>query len=359
MKWAAGRNGKGFVLIELLAVIAIIAVLLGLGYSIYKGARASARIAVAENNLKQVGTAFELYFRKWGAYPPEGSDLAYVLKPYVQNPGVFANPLKDETQPGQSLSDLYIEPSVGDIDRPNVYVTCFPSDDGSTVVVLKTGGIVERRDGLSFNPNDPDSIIAALTNPQGTAGGSSGGDTGGGTGGDTGGSSGGDTGGGTGGDTGGSSGGDAPPAIEGDVNLNPNNKDDFEFEMDGFDANGNPMKVTRDDLLASNGKFTYQGTASQIRFRPKGNGNQNGIILNGKPYRLSNSNTYLIVVLRDPTTGELYQIVVKIYNRKQKGNAMGQWWMSLKTPPGPTVELYIVEPGPAGSGDKLIKVNPD
>lgn len=362
MRWAVRRHGKGFVLIEILAVMAIVAVLLGLGYSVYKGARLSARVAIAENNLKQISTALELYFRKYGTYPPEGVDLAYVLKPFVQNPDVFKNPLMEEEQPGQTISDLYVEPTISDIDRPGVYITAMPSDNGSTIVVLETGGKVERRDDLSFNPNDTEGIISLLTErgtqpPADTGGTTPPPDSGGGS------TPPPDSGGGS--NPPPSGGGSTPPPpppgstdANGEVNLNPNNKDDFEFEMDGFDVDGKPLKITRDTLHESNGKFTYQGTAARIRFRPKGNGNQNGIVLNGKPYRIYNSTTYLILVLKDPATGQLYKIDVKIYNRKEKGNAMGQWWMVLKTPPY-SVQLYIVEPGPSGSGEVLRLVMPD
>ncbi len=345
MERAAGRNGRGFVVIEVLAAIAIIAVLLGLGYSVYKGARLSAKVAVAENNLKQVSTAFELYFRKFGAYPPEGVDLAYVLKPFVQNPDVFKNPLMDEEKPGQTMSDLYVEPPVSEIDRPNVYITSLPSGNGSTIVVLETGGKVERRDDLSFNPTDTEGIITLLT--QGSAPAPASGNTT------------------PSPDTGGTtpppdSGNTTPPPppppgatdMGGDLNINPDNKDDFEFEMEKPDGS----TVNRDSLLESRGRFFYEDTASKIRFRPKGNGNQNGIILNGKPYRLQNSNTYLILVLKDPLTGQLYNIEVKIHNRNS-GGGMGQWWMSIKTPKD-SVQLYIVEPGPAGTGDTLTLVVP-
>ncbi len=310
-------NTRGLGALEVLAVTTALAVLLGLGYSVYKGARLAARVAIAESNLKQVGTALELYLLKHGSYPPEGADLAYVLKPFLASPDALRNPLMDEAAPGQTLSDLYIEPSLSDIDRPNIYLTAFPADNGSTLVVLKTGGKVERLDGLAFDPSDTDGIIALLTargtSPQPT-----------------------------------------PPTpgtweMSGELNLNPNNRDDFEFEM----QTGDGTTITRDDLHDSNGKFTYEGTAARIRFRPKGNGNQNGIILNGKPYPLSNSTTYLILVMQDASGGFMCQ--VKLYNRKTKGKAMGQWWMSLKTPPN-GAQLYIVTPGPDGKGETLTLV---
>ncbi len=59
----AGQNahGAGFTLIELMVVVAILAVLLGLLLPALVGAKQKARGAKCMNNLKQVGTAFLLY----------------------------------------------------------------------------------------------------------------------------------------------------------------------------------------------------------------------------------------------------------------------------------------------------------
>jgi len=150
----AAGNGRGFVIIEVLAVITIVAVLLGLSFSVYKGARQHARVVRAQNNLLQVGTAFELYYAKHHCFPEQGADLTTELAPFVRDSRVFQNPLMEETRLGQTLNALYYQPHYTQVDKPNYYITGFVSDDGGTAVTLKTGGIVEQRDGLRLPVDD-------------------------------------------------------------------------------------------------------------------------------------------------------------------------------------------------------------
>ncbi|HPD14601.1 MAG TPA: prepilin-type N-terminal cleavage/methylation domain-containing protein [Planctomycetota bacterium] len=357
------RRGRGFVIIEVVTVITIIAVLLSLGYSVYKGARLSARVVVASNNLKQVGMALELFNKKYECYPPEGANLATMLAPFVQNPEVFNNPLADEPTPGKTLSELYVEPYDEEADRPGSYLTAFVTEDGTTAVVLKTGNIVERVDNLSL-PSDPDSIVAILsgtppsaepstplptttepstppptptepstppptttepstsppTSPDSTGGSGTGGTS---------------TGGGT----------STPPAtttpegtVGGSINLNPNNNDDFEFELRfNLIGGGELIVVTRDNLhdgsAAANGYLGVPLSASYILLKPKGNGNQNSLTytgtFEGKTYnnetlRLENKNRYIL------TTKDGGTMVVTLYNTKSsRGRAMGKWWIDI------------------------------
>ena len=133
-----------------------------LGVNALRGARTAAHVAVAENNLRQVSVALDLYFHKYLSFPRQGSDLVAALSPFLGDPRVLANPLRDERTPGQSLSLLYHAPSLAEVDCPNCYVTAFVSEDGSTAVILKTGGIVERRDGLHLPADNLLQAAAAL-----------------------------------------------------------------------------------------------------------------------------------------------------------------------------------------------------
>ena len=157
------RGGRGFSIVEMLAVMAVIAVLFSLGVTVYRGARQAARVATAENNLKQVSAAMELYFRKYGAYPPQGSDLVQELSPFVQNIGVFTNPLKEESKPGATLTTLYAQPDTTTVDTPGNYVTAFVSDDGHTAVILETCAQVESRRDLDYNPDSLTDAFTVLT----------------------------------------------------------------------------------------------------------------------------------------------------------------------------------------------------
>src|SRR5437870_4404146 len=56
---------KGFTLIELLVVIAIIAILAAILFPVFAQARNKARAAVCSSNLKQIGTAVQMYAQDW------------------------------------------------------------------------------------------------------------------------------------------------------------------------------------------------------------------------------------------------------------------------------------------------------
>ena len=101
----------------------------------------------------------------------------------------------------------------------------------------------------------------------------------------------------------------------GTVNINPNNSNDFEFQLTKPDG----TMITRDHLLAGGANFSYNGQATQVRFKPKGNGNQNRLIINNEVYPLQNGTLYTLTA----TT-----MTVRLYNDKAgKGKAMGRWWL--------------------------------
>ncbi|NQT51116.1 type II secretion system protein, partial [bacterium] len=164
---ALRRHGtrRGLTVIELLTVVAVVAILLGMGFTLHTHMREAARVAVAENRLKQVAAALELYFREHQCFPPEGSSLADELAPFVGDPTIFANPLNDEDSPGEDLDRMYRLPTIDEVDSPGHYVVCFPADDeGGTIVILETGDRVVRKSSGSMVPSETarDELLAAL-----------------------------------------------------------------------------------------------------------------------------------------------------------------------------------------------------
>jgi prepilin-type N-terminal cleavage/methylation domain-containing protein/prepilin-type processing-associated H-X9-DG protein len=70
----APKKLKGFTLIELLVVIAIIAILAAILFPVFAKAREKARQTTCLNNLKQLGTGFQLYVDdNEGGYPFAGA----------------------------------------------------------------------------------------------------------------------------------------------------------------------------------------------------------------------------------------------------------------------------------------------
>jgi hypothetical protein len=109
--------------------------------------------------------------------------------------------------------------------------------------------------------------------------------------------------------------------IHGGLNINPNNSPHSEFTL--IKSGGG--QITRDDLhkrSAASGDGTYySGGATWIRVKPKGNGNQNTLIMNGNVYNFHNGTTYTIVS---------NDMTVRIWNSKMKnGRCMGHWWLDI------------------------------
>ena len=111
------RRPRGFTLIELLVVIAIIAILAAILFPVFAQAREAARKTQCSSNLRQIGTAIEMYKQDVdGFYPPaqmgSGASLLSwptIIVPYLKNEGVFVCP---SGEAGATTKDLGGNPAV-------------------------------------------------------------------------------------------------------------------------------------------------------------------------------------------------------------------------------------------------------
>jgi prepilin-type N-terminal cleavage/methylation domain-containing protein/prepilin-type processing-associated H-X9-DG protein len=108
------RHGRGFTLIELLVVVGVLAILAALLFPVLSSARARARTAACQSNLKQIGAGITLYLGDWDEYLPYAcvsSDCLVIqngIAPYLQKrgggvwvcPGDPSRELSEEDQRG-------------------------------------------------------------------------------------------------------------------------------------------------------------------------------------------------------------------------------------------------------------------
>ena len=106
------NNGrKGFTLIELMIVIAIIIILAAVAIPNYLKMTSRARTAAIQSDLKALATALETYKTDWGAYPPDtGTDPWETMKAELTADGATENASSETNLLGAPGGDVYITP---------------------------------------------------------------------------------------------------------------------------------------------------------------------------------------------------------------------------------------------------------
>jgi len=64
------KTSKGFTLVELLVVMAILGILVSLVAGNFRSSQIRGRDAQRKSDLKQIATSFELFYQDYGYYPP-------------------------------------------------------------------------------------------------------------------------------------------------------------------------------------------------------------------------------------------------------------------------------------------------
>ena len=98
----------------------------------------------------------------------------------------------------------------------------------------------------------------------------------------------------------------------GELDFSPAKGFDFHLILEKPDG----TTITRDDLLASDGDFTYSGPVAKLQFRGKSDAKDNLLYLNNLVFPLDGGETYTITAS---------DMTVDLSNAADHGKAMGRW----------------------------------
>jgi prepilin-type N-terminal cleavage/methylation domain-containing protein len=149
------RNfARGFTMIELLIVIAVIAILATIAYPVYTGVLERAKVTKDMNNLRQIGIATQLYMNDndGALFSPATSWMSPQLLPkYVSAWGIFQSPF-DTRAPSEAGTAAPVSPisygvnaniypnntamSADKITKPTVFILFAPAQAAGATVTF-------------------------------------------------------------------------------------------------------------------------------------------------------------------------------------------------------------------------------
>ncbi len=97
-------NQRGFTLIELMIVVAIIGILVAIAFPLYANIQARARVAKAQADTRTIAGAVVVYAAHVGVMPGAITDLTSSVS---NNMGVYAGPFLQNTIPAPQTWDAY------------------------------------------------------------------------------------------------------------------------------------------------------------------------------------------------------------------------------------------------------------
>src|SRR5438874_3629489 len=176
------RNfSRAFTMIELLLVIAVIAVLATIAYPVFIGILERARVVKDMNNLRQIGIATQLYMNdNDGEIFSTGLGAASWMKQlhpkYLSSWNVFLSPFDPVTNPAtpsRTASDddtnaavsYGINPnsvgiSIDKISKPSIFILFAPAQDNSATTVLFQGTAGTGAPGVTENAGTSNALLA-------------------------------------------------------------------------------------------------------------------------------------------------------------------------------------------------------
>ncbi|MHB8140741.1 MAG: type II secretion system protein [Vulcanimicrobiaceae bacterium] len=144
---------RGFTLVEMMIVIAIIAILVSILVPNFIRARAQAQTAACMMNLKEIATALELYETDHLAYPPSGAVDGNVSNPLL--PYLKQVPIDSAAGPGASYSFAV---TGGSTSVASYTITCPGLHDPATLQNISPGTVNQH---IAYSSNGGYSAVAS------------------------------------------------------------------------------------------------------------------------------------------------------------------------------------------------------
>ncbi len=134
-------NERGFTLIELMIVVAIIAILAGILIPNFVNARAQAQTAACESNLRSIATALELYYADNQVYPTAaGVSVSQALLTAGNGVAYLNNTPKDPAATTATATYSLTTNAQSGATPAGYTITCPGTHVGSTLAKLQSAG---------------------------------------------------------------------------------------------------------------------------------------------------------------------------------------------------------------------------
>lgn len=127
------KHQRGFTLLEMMVVVAIIAILAGILIPNFTRARAQAATSGCMANEKSIATALELYFTDHQSYPPTGN----IDSSFLSTMNGYMNQVPIDPAAGSGQYYAYTSSNTGGV--TSYTITCPGSHDPGTLMTI-TGG---------------------------------------------------------------------------------------------------------------------------------------------------------------------------------------------------------------------------
>ncbi|GAC1503132.1 MAG: hypothetical protein NVS1B14_08340 [Vulcanimicrobiaceae bacterium] len=134
---SGGASLRGFTLIELMIVVAIIAILAGILIPNFTHARAQAQTAACEANLREIATALELYFADNQSYP--GGSGGAITAATIASGGVSYLSSVPQDPAASPITRPYTYLSTASANPPSYTITCPGAHNPGTLAKIAGG----------------------------------------------------------------------------------------------------------------------------------------------------------------------------------------------------------------------------